>query len=110
MRAQGYVVLEPVQADYLFAMLGGRPRSAPAGASSSAGAPAGAAAEAHARKLAASIAQARWPAAGCIPENESWGQVMMKRMGLELCTAQQCTGPPCQQMVGVPAQDAHFVV
>ena len=58
--------LEPVQADYLFALLGGRPGSAAAGAGSSAGPAAGASAEAHARKLAASIAQARWPAAGRI--------------------------------------------
>lgn len=58
------MALETVQADYLYAVLGGRPQSAPAGAGSSAGAAAGAAAEAHALRLAASIAQARWPAAG----------------------------------------------
>ena len=29
---------------------------------------------------------------------------MMKGMGLELCMTQQCTGPPCQQIVGVPAE------
>ena len=61
--------LEPVQADYLFAMLGGRPRSTVAGAGSSVGPAAGASAEAHARKLAVSIAQARWPAAHCIRDS-----------------------------------------
>ena len=62
------MVLEPMQADYLFAMLGGQPRSAPAGAS---GAPSSSSLEAHARKLAAGIAQARRPAAAW-----AWGRSM----------------------------------
>lgn len=82
------MALEHVQADYLYAMLGGRPRSAPAGAGSSAGAAAGASgatssasssAEAHARKLAAGIAQARWPAAGWMPRlSNDWAGFYMR--------------------------------
>ncbi|KAK9846540.1 hypothetical protein WJX81_006226 [Elliptochloris bilobata] len=57
----GYVALEPVQEDYMYMLLGGRPRSAPAGASGSGAAaqtrtPA-AAAQAQAAAQAAAIAQ-----------------------------------------------------
>jgi len=57
---QGHIALEPVQQDYLYALLGVRPRGGAAGArGNDRAAAAAAAADAHAQRQAAGIAKAR---------------------------------------------------
>jgi len=57
---QGHIALEPVQQDYLYALLGVRPRGGAAGArGGDRAAAAVAAADAHAQRQAAGIAKAR---------------------------------------------------